>query len=40
VGYTNSGDKLQPFNGYYFQILPKQGGAAPGGAKDYIANGM
>ncbi|MGC1449899.1 MAG: DUF2950 domain-containing protein [Candidatus Sulfotelmatobacter sp.] len=39
VGYTNSGDKPQPFNGYYFRILSKQGDKAPGGAKDYIANG-
>jgi len=38
VGYTN-GDKPQPFNGYYFQILTKQGNNAPGGAKDYIVNG-
>lgn len=39
VGYTSSGNKPQPFNGYYFQILTKQGDKAPGGAKDYIANG-
>src|SRR5271167_1155928 len=39
VGYTNSGAKPQPFDGYYFQILTKQGDKAPGGAKDYIANG-
>ena len=39
VGYTNAGEKPQPFNGYYFQILTKQGDKAPGGAKDYIANG-
>jgi hypothetical protein len=39
VGYTNAGDKPQPFNGYYFQILTKQGDKALGGAKDYIANG-
>jgi hypothetical protein len=39
VGYTNSGDKPQPFNGYYFRILSKQGDQAPGGAKEYIANG-
>jgi hypothetical protein len=40
VGYTNAGDKPQPFNGYYFRILTKQGDQAPGGAKDYIVNGM
>jgi hypothetical protein len=39
VGYTNAGDKPQPFNGYYFRILTKQGDKAPGGAKDYIVNG-
>lgn len=39
VGYTNAGDKPQPFNGYYFQILTRQGGAARGGAEGYIANG-
>jgi hypothetical protein len=39
AGYTNSGEKPQPFNGYYFQILTKQGDKAPGDAKDYIANG-
>jgi hypothetical protein len=39
AGYTNGGDKPQPFNGYYFQILSKQGDQAPGGAKDYIVNG-
>ncbi len=39
VGYTNAGDKPQPFNGYYFRILTKQGNKAPGGTKDYIANG-
>jgi len=39
VGYTNAGAKPQPFNGYYFRILTKQGEKAPGGAKDYIANG-
>jgi hypothetical protein len=39
LGYTNAGDKPQPFNGYYFQILTKQGGQAAGGAKDYIVDG-
>jgi hypothetical protein len=28
-----------PFHGYYFKILTGQGAAAPGGAKDYVANG-
>jgi len=39
LGYTNTGDKPQPFNGYLFRILTKQGDKAEGGAKDYIANG-
>lgn len=39
VGYTNAGDKPQPFNGYYFRILTKQGNKAPSGAKDYIVDG-
>ncbi|MGO9368935.1 MAG: DUF2950 domain-containing protein [Terriglobales bacterium] len=39
VGYTNTGTKPQPFNGYYFLILTKQGDKAQGGAKDYVASG-
>jgi hypothetical protein len=39
AGYTNAGGQPQPFNGYYFRILTKQGGKAPGAAKDYIVNG-
>jgi hypothetical protein len=39
AGYTNAGDKPQPFNGYYFRILTKQGDKANGGAKDYIVDG-
>jgi hypothetical protein len=39
IGYSNAGEKPQPFNGYYFRILTKQGEKAQGGAKDYIANG-
>lgn len=39
AGYTNAGDKPQPFDGYYFRILTQQGGQAQGGAKDYIVNG-
>jgi Protein of unknown function (DUF2950) len=39
VGYTNAGEKPQPFDGYYFRILTKQGDKAKGGAKDYIVNG-
>ena len=39
LGYSNAGDKPQPFNGYYFHILTKQGDKAPGGARDYVADG-
>ena len=39
VGYTNAGGKPQPFNGYYFRMLTKQGEKAQGGTKDYIVNG-
>jgi Protein of unknown function (DUF2950) len=39
LGYPNSGDKPQVFNGYYYRILTKQGGATKGGAKDYIVDG-
>jgi len=39
AGYTNSGNNPQPFNGYHFRILTKQGDTAKGGAKDYIVDG-
>jgi Protein of unknown function (DUF2950) len=39
AGYTDAGGKPQPFNGYYFRILTKQGDQAPGGAREYIVNG-
>jgi hypothetical protein len=39
VGYISSGNNPQPFNGYYFRILTKQGETAKGGAKDYLVNG-
>src|SRR5215467_4647011 len=29
----------QPFHGYYFRIIKRQGRNAPGGAKDYISGG-
>ena len=32
-------DSHQPFHGYFFQILEKQGSDAKGGAKNYIVNG-
>ena len=39
AGYTSSGNDPQPFNGYYFRILTKQGDTAKGGAKDYVVDG-
>jgi hypothetical protein len=39
AGYTKPGEKPQPFNGYYFRILTKQGKTAKDGAKDYVVNG-
>ncbi len=36
---TNSTNAYQPYNGYYFKILTRQGKHAPGGAYDYIING-
>lgn len=37
-GYKEDPNHHQPFHGYYFAILTKQGPTAPGGAKDYIVN--
>ena len=34
-----SGQKPEPYNGYYFRILTAQGPAAPGGAFSYLLNG-
>jgi hypothetical protein len=31
--------KPQPYNGYFFRMLTKQGKDAPGGAYDYVVNG-
>jgi hypothetical protein len=38
LGYSHS-DRPQPFNGYYYRILTRQGDTAQGGAKDYLQNG-
>lgn len=32
-------DKPVPYHGYYYRILTSQGKSAPGGARDYVANG-
>jgi hypothetical protein len=39
LGYANSVDNPQLFDGYYYRILTKQGDGAKGGAKDYLAGG-
>ena len=38
-GFTPQAGKQQPFHGYFYRILTKQGADAKGGAKDYIVNG-
>jgi hypothetical protein len=37
-GYTRA-EGAQPYHGYLFKILTRQGSAAPGGAADYLVNG-
>ena len=39
AGYSSSDGKPQPFNGYYFRILTRQGAEAKGGTKDYVVDG-
>ncbi len=38
-GFTPEAGKQQPFHGYFYRILTKQGADAKGGAKDYVLNG-
>jgi len=38
-GYRKTSDHPQPYHGYYFKIITRQGKNAPGGAYDYIVNG-
>jgi hypothetical protein len=38
-GYSVQPNVHQPFHGYYFRMLNKQGDQAKGGAKDYMVNG-
>jgi hypothetical protein len=38
-GYSVKPNTHVPFHGYYFRMLNKQGGNAPGGAKDYVIDG-
>ncbi len=38
-GYSAKPAAHQPFHGYYFHMLTRQGSHAPGGAKDYMVGG-
>jgi hypothetical protein len=38
-GFNPQAGKQQPFHGYFYRVLTKQGADAKGGAKDYIVNG-
>jgi hypothetical protein len=38
-GFSAQAGKQQPFHGYFYRILTKQGTDAKGGAKDYVVNG-
>jgi hypothetical protein len=38
-GYTLPQEQPAPYHGYYYRILTRQGAAAKGGARDYVANG-
>lgn len=39
AGHSDTGGEPQPFNGYIYRILTKQGHMAAGGARDYIVDG-
>ncbi|MBS0197422.1 MAG: DUF2950 domain-containing protein [Planctomycetes bacterium] len=39
-GYSVQESGPAPYHGYWFRILSAQGPAAPGGARDYIQNGL
>ncbi|MGB0122578.1 MAG: DUF2950 domain-containing protein [Silvibacterium sp.] len=38
-GYSAKPNSHEPFHGYYFHMLYRQGSHAPGGAKDYMVQG-
>ena len=38
-GYTGKSQRSQPFHGYFYRILTKQGDQAQGGARNYVMNG-
>ncbi len=39
-GYTRKDDQPKAFHGYIYRMLPRQGPAARGGARDYVVNGQ
>lgn len=39
-GYTSASVQTSPFRGYYFRVLTSQGANAPGGARNYVVNGV
>ena len=39
AGYSNAGDKPQPFNGYYYRFLTKGGEKTKGVAQDFVVDG-
>jgi hypothetical protein len=39
VNNTDARTRPQPFHGYFFRVLTRQGPAAPGGKKDYMSQG-
>ncbi|MGE0226414.1 MAG: DUF2950 domain-containing protein [Acetobacteraceae bacterium] len=39
-GQTRRDERPEPFHGYTYRILTRQGPAAPGGAMDYVVNGL
>jgi hypothetical protein len=39
-GYTSASVQTTPFRGYYFRTLTSQGADAPGGARNYVVNGL
>ncbi len=39
-GYDVQDQAPAPYHGYWFRILTQQGPAAPGGARDYVKNGL
>jgi hypothetical protein len=38
-GYTGKAQRPQPFHGYFYRILTKQGDQAQGGARNYVVSG-